>query len=66
MCEICEFQRLQIEALKKENEKLKQVVIRKESSLKQFLKRIQDHINNPDFHKPILSKNYDESNRKMA
>ena len=66
MCQLCEFQRLRIEVLEKENEKLKQVVIRKESSLKQFLKRIQDHINNPDFNKPILNQSYDESNRNMA
>lgn len=66
MCQICEFQKLQIEALKKENERLKQVMVRKETSLKDYLKRIQEHINNPDFHKPILNINYDESNRKMA
>lgn len=68
MCQLCEFQKLQIEALKNENEKLKQVVIRKESSLKDYLKRIQEHMSNPDFYKPILNINYDydKSNGTMA
>lgn len=66
MCQVCEFQKLQIEALIKQNEVLKQQMVRKESSLKDFLKRIQDHMSNPDFYKPILNKNYHESNQKMA
>lgn len=64
--DIYEFQKLQIEALKKENERLKLQMIRKESSLRDYLKRLQDHMSNPDFNKPILNINYNESNKRMA
>jgi hypothetical protein len=64
--DLFEFQKLQIEALKKENEKLRMLLIRKENNLKDYLKRIQDHRTNPDFNKPILNINYNESNKRMA
>lgn len=66
MCQLCEFQRLRIEVLEKENQTLKQTMVRKESSLKDYLKRLQDHMSNPDFNQPILNISYDESNRNLA
>lgn len=55
---VIEFQKQRIEALEAENQRLKIAIIRKENSLKAYLKRLQDMINDENFNKPIHDKNY--------
>lgn len=57
---IIEFQKQRIVALEAENQRLKQAVIRKESSLKAYLLRLQEIINDDAFNKPIHNINYNQ------
>lgn len=62
---IIEFQKQRIAALEAENQRLKIEMVRKESSLKQYLIRLTETINDPVFNKPIHYINY-ETNKKSA
>jgi hypothetical protein len=57
---IIEFQKQRIVALEAENQRLKQAFIRKESSLKAYLLRLQEIINDDAFNKPIHNINYNQ------
>lgn len=56
---IIEFQKQRIEALETENRLLKVAIVRKENSVKEYLKRLTVLINDPAFNKPIIDKNYE-------
>ena len=58
MDELIKFQKQRIEALEEENKLLKQAVIRKESSVRDFLNRLTNIINDPNFQKPIHNQNF--------
>lgn len=62
---IIEFQKQRIEALEAENQRLKLAIIKKESSVRDYLKRLSALINDEAFNKPIPARNY-ESNPTMA
>ena len=67
MEDIIQFQKERITALENENQRLKIAVIRKESDLKDYLKRLTELKNDPVFNQPIQTKNYsNESNQAMA
>ena len=67
MEDIIQFQKERITALENENQRLKIAVVRKESDLKDYLKRLTELKNDPVFSQPIQTKNYNnESNQAMA
>lgn len=67
MEDIIQFQKERITALENENQRLKIAVVRKESDLRAFLKRLTELKKDPVFNQPIQTKNYsNESNQAMA
>lgn len=62
---VLEYQKQRIEALEAENQRLKLAIIRKESSVREYLNRLTALINDEAFNKPIHFINY-ESNKTMA
>jgi hypothetical protein len=56
---VLEYQKQRIEALEAENLRLKIAIIRKESSVKDYLKRLSALIKDEAFNKPIQYINYE-------